>query len=214
MKKILAVGLISFSLSVTLAQAKFFVGVQGGYDDGAFTIKNGFVSDSYKQFAGDNNGRGWNLGVDFGSEWFFGDYIGLRNFIGLGYGQSKFMNSNLDVYDINVNLDVMFNAYKANSLSIGVFVGAGAGVNMTTSSFNIESLALGWNIPIYARTGLTFGIGEHHRIDLSASLPLLSYSFIGFQKNIGADLATDLENAGIHGAYNPIRFTLGYRYIF
>ncbi|RDU65381.1 hypothetical protein CQA53_06300 [Helicobacter didelphidarum] len=212
MKKILALGLVSLSLSATLAQARTFVGIDAGYDRGSFESTNGLAKKSYTGFI-NAPAEGWNVGINVGGEWFFGEYVGLRTFLGLGYGQAFAQaNTNLHVLDVNLNFDIMANVVNTGSFSTGLFVGVGAGFGIAAQKLSAEAL-VSMNIPIYGRAGITFGLGEHSRIDVTAILPILSYNMIGFM-GTDAETAADMVAAGVPGAYNPLRFNVGYKFLF
>ncbi|WP_104763682.1 outer membrane beta-barrel protein [Helicobacter aurati] len=215
MKKLLALGVISFSLSASLAEARFFLGVEGGYSRGVATFSNGFASDSYKNFI-DSTLEGWNADIDIGGQWFFGERIGIRTFLGLGYGQAYVNSESLHDVNMNINFDFMADLIKGSSVSFGVFVGAGGGYSFTTQSLGLSPLILGATFPIYARAGFSVGLGENSRIDITAKLPLLTYSVIGFQgfDSLSEDDKKDLSEFGIVGAYNPVRFSVSYKYVF
>ncbi|RDU69173.1 outer membrane beta-barrel protein [Helicobacter aurati] len=201
MKKILALSVISLSLSASLAEARFLLGVEGGYNRGITTLDNGFADQSYKNFINDSI-HGWNAGINIGGQWFFGERIGMRTFLGFIYGQSYLNGHSFHTGDININFDLMADIIKGGSSSFGVFVGAGGGYSVAAQSLSFSVLSAGASFPIYARAGFSLGLGESSRIDLTAYLPLLTYSIV------------DTNNSDVVGAYNPLRFTLSYKFMF
>lgn len=221
MKKIFLSSILAFVLSLSLvqmAQARAFIGIDVGYDSAYPKLDNGMAKESYQNFT-KYGVDGWNVGLNLGGEWFFGDsnYVGLRTFLQIGYGQGYFHGVSLNLIDLNLNLDLLANFYASDSFSLGAFVGVGSGFNTAARDFGAEAIVLGLNIPTYGRVGLSFGLGEHSRVDVGASLPILSYNVIGFAGGVGGMSAEDRLNMfryGIIGAYNPIRFNVGYKFVF
>ncbi|MWV63084.1 outer membrane beta-barrel protein [Helicobacter saguini] len=219
MKKLLINGTLALALSASLVQvawARAFVGIDAGYDSAFPKLDNGLAKESYQNFT-KYSIDGWNVGLNVGGEWFFGGsgYVGLRTFLQLGYGQGYFHGVTLNIIDVNLNLDLLANFYNSGSFSVGAFLGVGAGINTAARDLAGQSIMLGLNIPIYGRAGFTFGLGEHSRVDITASLPILSYNMIGFAGGgMSAEDLADMFRYGIVGAYNPIRFNVGYKFIF
>ncbi|STQ86732.1 outer membrane beta-barrel protein [Helicobacter muridarum] len=215
MKKLLVAGLISFSLSASLAEARFFLGVEGGWGKGETTFENKVVK--YGEFTNSKAMHGWLALLNIGGEWMFNEMIGMRTFLSLGYGQNYFVEKTFHDIELGINADMILDLYNNGSFSFGLFGGIGSGYNSTFEKFGFAGIIIGTNIPIYGRAGLTFGLGENSRVDLTTYLPIASYNVIGFKGGLGelseGDI-NDLNKFGIAGAYNPIRFTLAYRYIF
>ncbi|MWV61496.1 outer membrane beta-barrel protein [Helicobacter saguini] len=188
MKKFLAAGL----LSVAVAQAGVFVGVQGGYDIGAGRTGSGKFD--LPIYNGITQG-GWSVGANAGYELNFG-LIGLRGYLQLDYskflegaGADKFHN-----IDIDLNVDALVNFINGGAFGMGVFVGVGAGYQYTI--LDTESVGA---IPLFARAGLTFNILEHNRVDLGIKLPITGW-------NINGPLDV--------GFYSPLKIQASYKFIF
>ena len=159
MKKMLALGLLSLSL----AQAKVFVGVDGGYvmAGGATSgkVNSGVYDGHYKDT--------WNVSANFGYETFFSDHFGARAFISAGYGSIFDSAVSNHIFNVDGNIDLIVNFVS----SFGVFAGIGAGYqyHSVASTFNSN------NIPLFGRVGLTFGITDDLRLDLTAKLPIIAW---------------------------------------
>lgn len=185
MKKIMLSGLIS----VAVMQAKLFVGIDGGYDLGYFkTVSHNSYLLGSTAF---ENTRDSNFyaGLNIGTQHFFGDYFGLRWFIGAGYiGSFK-------TAELNLGVDAILNFFNNNNFSFGIFAGVGSGFQLL-----VRPVSKG-EIPIIGRVGLSFGIGEHNRIDITTQIPIITWSIEAFDKAFGE-------------IYAPVRISLGYKFIF
>ena len=90
-------------------QAKLFVGIDGGYDLGYFkTVSHNSYLLGSTAF---ENTRDSNFyaGLNIGTQHFFGDYFGLRWFIGAGYiGYFK-------TAELNLGVDAILNFFNNNN---------------------------------------------------------------------------------------------------
>lgn len=221
MKKLVLSGALAVALSgvaVQVAQARAFVGLDVGYDRAVLPSgNNGFVNEIYRDFGKAGGADGFNVSANIGGEWLFGGYVGLRTFLGLGYGHAYFTGVSLNIIDVNLNLDVLANAYNGGSFSVGLFAGVGAGLGTAARDFSAEAIVVGLNAPIYFRLGASMTLGEHNRIDITTILPMLSYSAVGFAGGFAGltpEDRLDMVRFGVIGPYNPIRFNIGYKFIF
>ena len=217
MKKVILTGLVSVALSATLAEAKFFVGLQGtfnmlgasgnipNYPFAAITEKVGWGSSGFY----DQNLHGWGVGLNLGTEHLFSEYFGFRWFVGVNYnrwlntsGLSLLANGLYTTNDINVEIgaDALINFINTGSFQFGVFVGLAARFTFPFLTNVQENLS--WETvsfyPILGRAGLTFGLGERSRIDLGVNIPIASFN--------------TFTNSVVH--YAPLEFTLGYKILF
>ena len=146
MKKVILTSLVSVALSATLAEAKFFVGVQGGYDmSRAVDIAGGSNPFITSAVIGSRGFEGWDyqswkVGIDLGNEWLFNNYFGLRWFFGVNYGQfiryadtnysdlSNFSASHL--INAELGLDALVNVVNTGSFSLGFFFGIAGQYNI------------------------------------------------------------------------------------
>lgn len=187
MKKMLALGLLSLSL----AQAKVFVGVDGGYVMAGSATSgkvNSGVYDGHYQDA-------WNVSVNFGYETFFSSHFGARAFVSAGYGSALDSAVTNQFFDVDGNIDLIVNFVS----SFGVFAGVGAGWqhHSIANAFDNNS------IPLFGRVGLTFGITDNLRLDLTAKLPIIAW---------------DLGNSDIVGVlpttFSPLAVQAGIKFLF
>ena len=210
MKKVLAIGLVSLAL----AQAKVFIGVQASYDWGASIGKtNTFNTPIWSGNVTD----GWGVGANFGLEQDFG-YFGLREFLSFDYS-SSFLDKatgfyGFDVFDLDLNLDALINFVKGDMFSMGMFLGAGVGYQYmsffnNTGNNNKVKFSFG-NLPLFARAGLTFGIGSHSRIDLGLKIPLIAF---GLHKGSNGGAAAG-GNGDEQYYYPPLKIQLSYKFLF
>ncbi len=192
MKKILALGF----LSVSLASASVFVGIDGGYSM-VGVAKSGKVDSSVWQ--GHYNDA-WNVSANIGYEAFFNGYFGTRAFLSVGYG--TYLDSFTSNYTINVdgNVDAMLNFINTGGFAAGIFAGVGVGYQYNSYlNSNISSNS----IPLFGRAGITFGIGEHLRLDLTAKMPI-----------VGWDLKDSIINNIVPTVHSPLVFQAGIKFLF
>lgn len=212
MKKLLAVSLVSVSLCATLAQAKFFIGVEGGYDTGfpGFgDIKNKRWHFGTNAFDGYSSIRyhGWTAGINLGTEHNLGDSFALRWLFGANYGEYfagfTLLGNGFQSFTFDLAIDGIYNFIKTNSTSFGVFVGLGTRLDQfgiylfEATDFATQEHNTGTSLAFLGRVGLTFGLGEHHRFDATAAIPFTSMTM----RDYGP-------------VYNSLRVTLGYKYLF
>lgn len=189
MKKIL----ISAVACAAIAQAGAFIGFDGGYSMNSvagngstqYSIYNGDYKDRFKADA-------WNVSLNFGAEGFVGGYFGARAFLEAMY--SGGLASAYSHFDLTGNADIILNFVKSGA------VGAFGGVGIGYSYWFGKNYGQG-NAPLFARTGLTFGIGKNSRIDATLKLPIIGWYIHGDNK------ATKSVNQGFS-------VDLGYRYRF
>ncbi|GAB0174044.1 hypothetical protein [Helicobacter trogontum] len=156
MKKMLALGLLSLSL----AQAKVFVGIDGGYvmaGSAPFGKTNSSVWNG-------NYRDAWSVSANFGYESLFSNHFGARAFISAGYGNVLDSALTNQFITVDGNIDLMINFVP----SFGIFAGVGAG-------YQYHNVYKEHGIPLFGRAGVTFGITEHLRLDLTARLPIITW---------------------------------------
>ncbi|TLD81106.1 outer membrane beta-barrel protein [Helicobacter trogontum] len=218
MKKILALGVISFSLSTALAEAKFFLGVDAGVSitNGFHGTDNGAAWGSGAFYGQGQNFQNWLVGINLGTEHLFvDDLVGFRWFLGVNYGQMYKPNAitvfimndiinvdNWSIFEVQLGVDALVNFIALDGISFGAF----AGIAGNTSIFKPDMFKVvaaqedlfGFSgAGVVGRLGLTMGIGEHNRIDFTTVIPIVTI-------DIGKDGA----------AYDPISFMLGYKVLF
>lgn len=178
MKKVL----ISAALCAAVAQAGMFVGFDAGYamntsaGDGKTNYGIYYDGVSKKpELKGRFDSNAWNLDIQFGAEGFVNNYFGARAFLEALY--SGGLDSPLSHFDLTGNVDVMINFVPSGA--VGVFGGIGVGYSYWWGS----NFGQG-NAPLFGRVGLTFGIGNNHRIDATIKLPIMGWYAHGDNKNL------------------------------
>ena len=202
MKKVLALGLVSLAL----VQAKVFLGVQGGYDLGVGLTKTGTLDAPI--WKGATTG-GWSAGANLGLEHGEG-FFGVRYFLSFDYSaplSNSDVYKNLNVFDVDLNLDLLLNFVHGGSFGFGMFLGTGvgyqyaffkSGTNNAQSSFGAA--------PIFGRAGLTFALGEHSRFDVGVKIPIIAF---GIHRN-----KNHVANLSDPNYYSPLKIQASYRFLF
>lgn len=192
MKKLLALGLLSFSL----AQAKVFVGVDGGYVMAGSSVSGKADSTVWDGTYDD----AWSVSANVGYETFFSNNFGMRAFLAVGYGTYLDSLTSNQAINIDGNLDLILNFVNTGSFGFGVFAGVGAGYQY--NSFLDDKLSF-HSIPLFGRAGVTFGFGEKVRLDLTARLPIIAWD------------AKDSVGSGILPTiYSPVTMQAGVKFLF
>ena len=187
MKKMLALGLLSLSL----AQAKMFVGVDGGYVMAGSAVSGKADSSVYDGHYQD----AWNVSANFGYETFFSSHFGARAFVSAGYGSIFDSAVSNHIFNVDGNIDLIVNIVS----SFGVFAGIGAGYQYHSVASTFDSN----NIPLFGRVGLTFGITDNLRLDLTAKLPIIAWDMDG------SDIAGILPTVN-----SPLTVQAGIKFLF
>ncbi|PAF53122.1 hypothetical protein BKH42_07785 [Helicobacter sp. 13S00482-2] len=211
MKRIVLLAFMMLTSANTLAQAKFFLGIDAGssidrvdveveptlgYMD--VVVKPGsFTENAYR-------GNGYLFNFNLGTEHHFdrNNYVGFRWFLGLGYGRTTLINQIYtpiqypsNIIEAKLGLDLLLDVIKFDTHStLGFFGGVEGGVEGTISDDTSNTFPTG-NIYILSRAGLSILLAEHHRIEFVAKIPV--YGII-INNNI----------------YKPLQFMLGYKFIF
>lgn len=193
MKKIL----ISAVACLSISQASMFVGVDGGYTMFG-SVSNGatnstIYNENYKQRF-DNDW--WSLGLNFGAEGFVNNYFGARAFLEAVYSNSLIYNTSHNV-DILGNADLMLNFLNTGGFSLGIFGGLGVGYSVVFDGDFSKGYA-----PLYGRTGVTMGLGNSARIDLTLKLPITAWT-IHASNGVNKDIAP-----------SAFAFQAGFKYLF
>ncbi|STP11917.1 outer membrane protein [Helicobacter mustelae] len=204
MKKIL-LSLLLLGATINFAQARFFVGVDGGYSlDHLYKYKNNKIVESAK-------GDGFNIGLNLGTEHYFGqsEIVGLRWLLMGGYGQNFIENITLHLSNFNVNLalDLLIDVIKFdNDSALTLFGGLQGGLlgilskEMQEGNTSLRALNNQNLFSFQGRVGLSLRITKHHRFEFSFYTPV--YSFYMFSDTPPNAFA------------NNIKMTLGYKFLF
>lgn len=202
--KRLSILISAILLSATLAQARFYIGIEGGYSveksyegNNAFNISKTYViRDAFKEGA-----RGYSLGINLGSENFYTPYFGTRFGFGVGYTSvdqkadgSGLVDQKLSYIDTGIYFDLMTNLYSSSNFSFGIFGGVDMRYHYRLNKIQIQKeegeidyffddlfedafsdLVNGRHLVDFGgRVGISMLIASHHRIDLLARLPIAS----------------------------------------
>lgn len=251
-KKLLSLAVASLVCG-SFAEARFYVGVEGGYTGAAgvldfvkfgksneikfntnstSAIKNAFKTSKKDVAMGILEAepyKGYSVGINFGSEHLFlRDYLGFRwgANVGYTYVNGKYTSIERGSGDIGVKTDVtynfldtglsfdlMTNFYSSQSFAIGVFGGAELEYHyvikgdykdkQNDDSGSLNNVLLSrHSLDLSGRVGLTTLIASHHRIELTAKLP------------IGSVMVGKASNVKISEALERTTFSAGYKFVF
>lgn len=221
-KKILGLALAGLSVA-SIAQARFFMGLEGGYSttniketamkEGkagfyASAYGPGLITDAFK-----NGARGYNAALTLGTESFFGNYFGIRSAIFGGYtSTSKKINGlakEANFIDAGLNFDLLLNFFSNGNSSFGIFGGAEAGYHYWYNKKDFGNLHNQNEVSKHlldfsGRFGISTLFGGHHRIELLAKVPFTS---MGFNSSSEAKLG---------GLVVPLNVSVGasYKFVF
>ena len=192
MKKILLGLMLLFGI-VNIAQARFFLGVDGSYN------KEKVITHS-KEGEQKTNLDGMSFDVNLGTEHYFGqsEYVGLRWLLSGGYG--KLFNTNsYSNFNVSFGMDLLVDILKFNEdYSIGLFGGAQVNaIGLTTPLSSIVPFNRNL-VNLHARAGLTIKLAKHNRIEFAALIPvwdIVSINQLPYE-------------------YSSLRFQLGYKLVF
>lgn len=254
MKKQLLSLTVASLVCTGIAQANFYIGIEGGYTGGAydtksknldtqtnssyFLIPNGSaIGDIFKDKTYTSNGRttemepwkGVNFAINLGSEHFFAsNYLGVRWGASVGFteisqdrtvtektGSTSYTHTRGYV-DTGLSFDLMINFVNRPNFSFGVFGGVEGDyhylvihdiedsetnklTNLINDSYMTPSRS---SLDFSGRVGVTTLIAKHHRIDLTAKLPI-GYVMAG--SNNSTKIARDVIKTS---------FNVGYKYVF
>lgn len=242
MKKNLFLTLIILSTFTSLASARFFLGIDGGYsmdkvDAKALYTQGGIIGDAiYPPFDIGKmyDGGGGIIGVNLGTEHHFDEnnYIGFRWFLSGKYGRTKLVDRYKLVGEeypstflgFRIGLDLLLDVIKFNKYnSVGFFGGiAGEFIGLrsdgrTCSNPQTHCVYYGGDGGKPARL-IEFGnLLASARIGLSVFLA--NHHRIEFVTELpiftyGIRTPTPVLDNDVNYSYKPIQFMLGYKLIF
>lgn len=254
MKKQLLSLTVASLVCTGIAQANFYIGIEGGYTGGALDSKSAnydtqtnssyFLipgSDTLKNTfqtvtRGDSQNSlevkpwmGYNIAINLGSEHFFANnYLGVRWGASVGFteimqdftvkdtgGSNSYTNTRAYI-DAGLSFDLMINLISRSNFSFGVFGGVEANYHylvindredltknkITDLLKSSTATPSRHSIDVLGRVGLSTLIAKHHRIDLTAKLPI-GYVMAGSNNN--TKIARDVIKTS---------FNVGYKYVF
>lgn len=256
MKKQLLSLAVASLVCAGVAEARIYIGVEGGYTGGAYDAKDhktqtnssyllfpggGTFGNSFKDKTysvtyndgtnGDKPGtkkvepwKGYNIALTLGSEHFFAsNYLGVRWGASVGYTQimqdytytTQLIQSSytdtLGFLDTGLSFDLIANIISGSSFTFGVFGGVETDYHylveaerehMGKTSSRLSDIGR-HSLDFSGRLGVSSLIGNHHRIDLTAKLPI-------------AYVAAGCNNKVKINGDMPVRtsFNVGYKYVF
>lgn len=253
-KQVLSLAVASL-VCASFAQAKFYVGIEGGYTGGArdtkqknyeinaenssyflipggSTLGNTFKDKTYMSTDGSSEvepWKGFNIAINLGSEHFFAsNYLGVRWGASVGFteimqdwteksnrGNCSYTDTRAYI-DTGLSFDLMINFVARPNFSFGVFGGIEGDyhylvindhediTNNKVHNFlsDSELTPSRHSMDLAGRVGLSTLMGKHHRIDLTAKLPI-GYVVAGSDNKVKID--SDIVKTS---------FNVGYKYIF
>lgn len=188
MTKRLFLFILAFVSMFSVAQARFYLGVEGGFASqglssvqtkgkglGVYSISTGGLGDLIMDGA-----KGYSVSIVFGTENFFTKYFGLRWGLGVGYSSTeKDLMDGIDKREFELNaitsdlsFDLMLNFVNTGSFSFGIFGGVGVEYQYFTNASKPRWHALGFD----GRAGLSTLLGGHHRLEVFVKLPFAEVS--------------------------------------
>lgn len=192
MKKIF-LGLVLLFGMINIAQARFFLGVDGSFNKEKITMHVGEKETKI-------NPNGVSFDVNLGTEHYFGEseYVGLRWFLSGGYGKI-FNTVSYSNFNVSFGMDLLVDVWKFNEdYSIGLFGGAQVNaIGLTTPLSSIVPFNRNL-VNLHARAGLTIKLAKHNRIEFAALIPvwdIVSVNQLPYE-------------------YSSLRFQLGYKLVF
>lgn len=233
MKKNLLLIFIVLSLFTSLANARFFLGIDGGYSMDKVDVKKedvtakGVVITPGYSIKNAYAGNGYLFNINLGTEHHFDKdgYVGFRWLLDLGYGRTNLINQYnslisypSSIIEGNLGVDLLLDVIKFGNHSLGLFGGVEGGAKVIISDAyyygepnyygkSEKYRAFGLIAPmILARVGVSLFLADHHRIEFITKIPVYRFDF----DNSGS---SDEPNNG-NKFYKPIQFMFGYKFIF
>lgn len=238
-KKLLSLAVASLVCG-SVAEAEFYLGVEGGYNGNLSTFTyedNGLAPSSFKQEIKEKGVVG---NVVLGTEHFFGSgYFGLRWGVFAGYGSSwgglDGEKTRLDTISMGANFDMFANFVAKENLMSGLFVGVEyaytllrpkeelfLGKTYTTTVGNTSQSAdyyvsnkTASNTAV-VRVGLSTKIAKHHRLEVMAKVPVIfseNTSSFSFTNEVNGQIVQKIDDT-FKFNYKYIQGLVSYKYVF
>lgn len=165
---------------------KSFVGIKGSY------MLNGLQESSLPQ-ANHTTFNGFNVALNFGDEYFFGPYIGVRSYFTVGYSGIFITDFSrlASLFDLGLALEPMFNFYNKNENSFGVFGGIDVGYHYWANKEYFINGANKHSFDIAARLGFSLLLMQNHRFEI-----LVRYPFAYMASSASRDIPLSLSFGG------------------
>lgn len=229
-KQFLILFSIFFGL-LSMLQARFYIGVEGGssveipYETDLRSHNFVFATPGSNKITStsDIKNQGFSVALVFGNETFSNPYFGTRVGFSIGYAQIPMLLVNetknkrqekwqdFRYADAGFNFDVILNLYASESFTFGAFCGVSTdyhyffNLSDTTNFFKDYDGVLSQHMLDFSgRVGATMLLAKHHRLEFIGKLPLASL-------NVAGD-----NRAKLGGYYGLARTTFGgsYKIIF
>lgn len=209
MKKLVLSGSLALILSASLtqvAEAKFFLGLDVGYDySKASKVGNvGSVLWGSSAFYGPGtNFHSWVGGINLGTSHNITESFGLRWILGANYSEALDPKNTLGSFDLYLGVDTLFNFVNTGFVTFGGIVGLEANFTVYDYSNNMfgktdsKLISSRTSAGANARLGFGLGLGEHNRLEFLLRIPVV-------QSLLSEDDAFN----------SPLRFTIGYKVLF
>ena len=221
MKKTLLSLTVASLVCASMAEARFFVGVEGGYtaqksydtglDSRASTFLFSMPSTSIISDALEKGSKGYSIsgvigtedvGSIFGTRWYLaGGYTSVsKDYAGKSWSR--------EYIDASVGFDLILNFFNNGSSSFGIFGGVSADYHYWLNSSDYkEDVVIDYSKHIFdfsGKAGITTLLAKHNRLEVFAKLPIASMSI------------TNSKEAVLGGNHSPANVTFGasYKFIF
>lgn len=169
MKKLIALMIPLFLFGV---DSQSFVGFEGNY-----ILTDVYrVSGNPSAFKGKNALDGFNVGLNLGDEYSWGNYFGLRSYFTLGYSSAyaKAFSTQMNLLDVSLALEPMANLYYSQNVAFGVFGGIDLTYHywMNKDEFISDGFLTSKHFADLAfRAGVSVLMMTRYRIEFLARLP-------------------------------------------
>lgn len=216
MKKTLLSLTVASLVCASMAEARLFVGVEGGYTaqrtyktalDSLSTFNFTMPSTSVISDALDKGSKGYSLGVTLGTE-DVGTIFGTRWYLGAGYTSvSKDFEGkswSREYIDASVGFDLILNFFNNGNTSFGIFGGVSGDYHYWLNSSDYkENVVIDYSKHIFdfsGKAGITTLLGGHNRLEVFAKLPIASMNI------------SNSKEVVLGGTYAPANVTFGASY--
>lgn len=204
----------------TMAEARLFVGVEGGYTtqhfydtalDSLSTFNFTFPTPTVIGDALDRGAQGYSFSAMIGSE-DVGSIFGTRWYLSAGYTSvsKEFAGQTWtrEFVDAGLGFDMILNFYNSGTTSFGIFGGVSMDYHywLNGSDHNVDKvIEMSEHMFDFAgKVGFTTLLANHHRMEIFAKLP------------IGSMNISDSKEVVLGGIFAPANVTFGasYKFVF
>lgn len=214
--KRLCIIILTLSSIFSLANARFFIGIDGGYSMDRIGVKTELEKEFVTNWGTKTNnvfrGNGYLFNLNLGTQHYFdeNDLIGFRWLFNLGYGRTDLVYQEdkrahlpSNIIEATLGADILLDIIKfGNQNSLGVFGGVEGGVLIALSeakTYDEFPILSAGTLGATARVGLSLFLAQRHRIEFITKTPFYTIWVVSDNR------------ANI---YKPIQFMLGYKFVF